>query len=165
MKTRPYISLAVLFATTVFFMPARPTLAAGSAMKVVQSPNEITWVPAPATLPSGAQLAVISGDASKRGGTYALRLKVPDGYVFKPHWHPQNVNVTILSGGLGIGMGDKFDESKGQIVKTGGYILEPKEMHHYAWAQGPTIIEVYGEGPFGMNYVNSSDDPRNRAER
>jgi len=165
MKTRPYIFLAVLFVTIVFFMPARPTSAAGPAMKVVQSPNEIMWAPAPPSLPSGAQLAVISGDASKRGGTYALRLKVPDGYVFKPHWHPQNVNVTILSGGLGIGMGDKFDESNGQIVKTGGYILEPKEMHHYAWAQGPTIIEVYGEGPFGMNYVNSSDDPRNRAER
>jgi redox-sensitive bicupin YhaK (pirin superfamily) len=132
-------------------------------MKVVQSPNEVTWAPAPASLPSGAQLAVISGDASKRGGTYALRLKLPDGYVFKPHWHPQNVNVTVLSGGLGIGMGDKFDESKGRIVKTGGYILEPKEMHHYAWSQSPTVIEVYGEGPFGMNYVNASDDPRNRA--
>ncbi|MBV8771378.1 MAG: cupin domain-containing protein, partial [Deltaproteobacteria bacterium] len=67
---------------------------------------------------------------------------MPDGCVFKPHWHPQNVNVTVLSGGLGIGMGDKFDESKGRIVKTGGYILEPEEMHHHAWAQGPTIIEV-----------------------
>ncbi|MBV8360581.1 MAG: hypothetical protein JO189_21995, partial [Deltaproteobacteria bacterium] len=86
MKTRPYIFLAVLFVTIVFFMPARPTSAAGPAMKVVQSPNEIMWAPAPPSLPSGAQLAVISGDASKRGGTYALRLKVPDGYVFKPHW-------------------------------------------------------------------------------
>jgi hypothetical protein len=50
--------------------------------------------------------------------------------------------------------------AKGQLVKTGGYILEPKEMHHYAWAHGPTVIEVYGEGPFSMNYVNPSDDPR-----
>jgi hypothetical protein len=85
MKTRPYISLMVLLATIVLFMPPRQTLAAGPAMKVVQSPNEVTWAPAPASLPSGAQLAVISGDASKRGGTYALRLKMPDGYVFKPH--------------------------------------------------------------------------------
>ena len=97
MRTRPSISFTVLFATIVLFMPAHHTLAAGPVMKVVQSPNEITWAPAPASLPSGAQLAVISGDASKRGGTYALRLKVPDGYVFKPHWHPQNVNVTVLS--------------------------------------------------------------------
>ncbi len=162
MKTRPYISLTVMFAI-VFFMPARYTCAAGPAMKVVQSPHEITWVPAPASLPSGAQLAVISGDASKRGGTYALRLKMPDGYVFEPHWHPQNVNVTVLSGALGIGTGDKFDKSTGRIVQTGGYILEPKDMHHYAWAQGPAVIEVYGQGPFGMNYVNSSDDPRNQA--
>jgi hypothetical protein len=60
-------------------------------------------------------------------------------------------------------MGDKFDKSSGRVVGTGGYILEPKQMHHYAWAQGPTVIEVYGEGPFGMNYVNPADDPRNKA--
>jgi hypothetical protein len=65
----------------------------------------------------------------------------------------------VLSGALGIGMGDKFDEHSGQLVKAGGFILEPKEMHHYAWAQGATVIEVYGEGAFAMNYVNPADDP------
>jgi hypothetical protein len=39
-------------------------------------------------------------------------------------------------------MGNKFDESKGRLVKLGGYIPEPEEMRHYAWAQGPTVVEV-----------------------
>jgi len=130
-------------------------------MKVVESPDAVQWGAAPPSLPPGAQLAVVSGDTSKTAATYAVRLKLPDGYVFRPHWHPQDVNVTVLIGSLGIGMGDKFDESQGRLVEAGGYILEPKGMHHYAWAKGPTVIEVYGQGPFRMNYVNPADDPSN----
>ena len=75
----------------------------------------------PPNLPRGGQLAVISGDASKAGTVYTLRLKMPDGYKFSPHWHPQDVYVTVISGTLGIGMGDKFDETKGELVKRAGY--------------------------------------------
>lgn len=164
MRTSKYLGLTAMICITVASATPRHSSAAEPTMKVVASPKEVQWRPAPPSLPPGAQLAVVSGDASKAAATYALRLKLPDGYVFSPHWHPQDVNVTVISGGLGIGMGDKFDKSKGRLVKSGGYILEPKEMHHYAWAQGSTVIEVYGEGPFGMNYVNPSDDPQTRQQ-
>lgn len=160
MKARLQFAIAVLFSAAIVFYPTRQTSAEPPTMKVVESANDVQWGPGPPSLPSGAELAGVSGNPSKSAATYALRLKLSDGYVFPPHWHPQDVNVTVLSGSLGIGMGDKFDRDKGQIVKTGGYILEPKKMHHYAWAQGPTVIEVYGQGPFGMNYVNPGDDPR-----
>ena len=31
-------------------------------------------------------------------------------------------------------------------------------MHHYAWAQGPTTIQVHGLAPFAFTYVNPSGD-------
>ena len=32
-------------------------------------------------------------------------------------------------------------------------------MPHYAWADGDTVIQVHGIGPFVINYVNPADDP------
>jgi hypothetical protein len=34
-------------------------------------------------------------------------------------------------------------------------------MKHFAWTKGETIIQVHGVGPWGINYLNPADDPRN----
>ena len=87
---------------------------------------------------------------------------MPDGYRIGPHWHPTDENVTVISGTLGAGMGDKFDPGAGKFLKPGGFVCMPKEMHHYAWAKGVTIVQVHGIGPFAFTYVNPADDPRNQ---
>jgi hypothetical protein len=109
-------------------------------------------------LPKGVQLAVLTGDPSK-AGPYTIRLKWPIGSNIGPHWHPADVNVTVVSGIFEIAVGDNFDKSEGKLVKPGGFFLEPKGMHHYAWTEGTTVIQLHGEGPLVINYVNSSDDP------
>lgn len=126
------------------------------------SPNDITWGPAPAVVPKGAEAAVLDGDPFKNGSSYTLRLKMPDGYQIAPHWHPTDENVTVLSGTLGAGMGDKFDPAQGQLMNPGGFVTMPQGMHHFAWAKGPTVIQVHGVGPFAFSYVNPADDPRNQ---
>ena len=131
------------------------------AMQIVSSPSEVKWGPAPPVVPKGAQAAVLNGDPFKDGASYTLRLKMPDGYRVGPHWHPTDENITVLSGALGAGMGDKFDRAAGKFLKPGGYVCMPKGMHHYAWAKGPTIVQVHGIGPFAFTYVNPADDPRN----
>ena len=35
-----------------------------------------------------------------------------------------------------------------------------KGMAHYAWFTEPTIIQVRGVGPTGINYINLADDSR-----
>ena len=134
----------------------------GSDVQIVSSPSEVKWGPAPPVVPKGAQAVVLNGDPFKDGASYTLRLKMPDGYRIGPHWHPTDENVTVLSGMLGAGMGDKFDPAAGKFLKPGGFVCMPKEMHHYAWAKGPTIIQVHGIGPFAFTYVNPADDPRNQ---
>jgi hypothetical protein len=54
-----------------------------------------------------------------------------------------------------------FDEAAGKEMGAGGYMFMPPGMKHYAWTPAETIIQVQGMGPFVINYVNPTDEPRN----
>jgi hypothetical protein len=139
---------------------AAPATAKAAQSHVMMAPNEVQWGPGPPSLPPGAQLAVLEGDPSKAGASFTIRGKLPDGYKVPPHWHPTDENVTVLEGTLMVGMGEKFDQAAGHELSAGSYARMPKRVRHYAWAKGQTIIQVHGVGPFEVNYVNPSDDPR-----
>jgi SAM-dependent methyltransferase len=126
--------------------------------QLMVTPAELAWGPAPPKLPADAQLAVVSGDPESTG-PYAVRLKMPNGYKIMPHWHPTLENVTVLSGVFHVGSGSTFDESKGTALPVGGFSTAGPRMHHFAWAEGETEIQVHGLGPFQITYVNPKDDP------
>lgn len=121
---------------------------------------EMQWGDAPAAFPAGAKFAVLQGDPSKKG-VYTVRLMVPDGYKIPPHTHPTTENVTVVSGAMNFGMGGTFDESAGKKIEAGGFASMPAKMKHFAWATGETVVQVHGDGPFQIDYVNPADDPRN----
>jgi quercetin dioxygenase-like cupin family protein len=121
-------------------------------------PEALKWAQ-PAAYAKGAQLSVVKGDPSKEG-MYVVRLKVPAGYRIAAHTHPNDENVTVLSGSFNIGTGDKLDESKGEKIKAGGYSFVAKGMRHYAWFTEETVLQLHGMGPQGITYVNPADDPR-----
>lgn len=129
---------------------------------ILVTPSEIKWGAPPPVFEKAASFAVISGDPGKPG-LYVVRLKMPAGYKIAPHWHPTAEHVTVLSGTLALGMGEKFDRAKMNDVPAGGYALLPAEMRHFAMATTATTIEVYGQGPFALTYVNPADDPSKRA--
>lgn len=128
---------------------------------VILAPDELQWKANP-NLPPGAQFAVLSGDPTKSGRLYAIRVKLPDGYKVPPHWHPVDENVTVIQGSLLIGLGEKVDQSKMKQVPAGAFMQMPKEMRHYARAKGETVLQLHGIGPFEINYVNAEDDPRKK---
>jgi len=37
-------------------------------------------------------------------------------------------------------------------------------MNHYAWTGSPTLLQIHGQGPFAINYVNPEDDPRSKPQ-
>src|SRR5215467_11711687 len=123
------------------------------------TPDKIQYGPPPPFVPPGAQLAVVEGDPTGNTGDYTVRLKMPDGYKIAPHWHPKRENVTVLSGNLKVGMGDKWDDGKMMTFSSGSFAYLDPEMHHYAAASGPTEIQIYGMSPLAINYVNRADDP------
>ena len=147
-----------LAALAVLLSGALPAAAQEGHVDLLAGPAAVKWGPAPQTLPKGAQLPVLSGDPSK-AGLYVIRLKLPANYQIPAHHHPTAENVTVLSGSFHAGMGDKMDHSKAQAFEPGGFAALPANMNHYAWAARETIIQVHGEGPFAVTYVNPADDP------
>jgi mannose-6-phosphate isomerase-like protein (cupin superfamily) len=123
------------------------------------TPDQVKFGPAPPFLPSGAQLAVLEGDPMASSGDFTIRLKMPDGYKIAPHTHPNRENVTVLSGALTVGMGDKFDAGKMMSFGAGSFAYLDPSMHHYAAASGETIIQIHGQSPVKFNYINRADDP------
>jgi quercetin dioxygenase-like cupin family protein len=115
----------------------------------------------PAAYAPGAQFSVLKGDPTKEG-MYVVRLKVPAGFAIAAHTHPNDENVTVVSGSFNIGTGDKLDRTKGMLLKAGGYSYVAKGMTHYAWFTEDSIIQLHGMGPQGVTYVNPADDPRKK---
>jgi uncharacterized RmlC-like cupin family protein len=120
--------------------------------------TDIKWGPAPNVFPAGAQMAVVSGDPFKTG-LYAVRLKLPADYKIPAHNHPTSEYVTVLSGDFHIGMGNKLDPQKGELLGAGGFAEAPAKMNHYAWTTSEAVVQVHGEGPFAITYVDPADDP------
>jgi quercetin dioxygenase-like cupin family protein len=146
-------------------LPALVLLAFGLAFAVraadMPSPlqaAEMKWGPAPPVLPAGAQMVVLAGDPGSNG-LIALRLKLPPNYVIPPHWHPTDEHVTVISGSLALGMGDKVDHKASKMLTAGGYGVAPANMHHFAWTKAGAVVQVNLVGPFAITYVNAADDP------
>ena len=128
---------------------------------VVAIPDKIQWGPAPASLPPGAQAAVLDGDPGK-AGLFVVRLKFPDGFRIPPHWHPTDEHVVVIAGTLMAGMGSKADDAAMQALTTGSYVKMPRKMNHYVRAKGDTIVQITAMGPFEVTYVDPQDDPRKK---
>jgi mannose-6-phosphate isomerase-like protein (cupin superfamily) len=101
---------------------------------------------------------VVSGDPTK-AGPFTIQLNMPNGYRIMPHFHPTDEHVAVKSGHFHYGMGDRFDPKAFKSMKPGESGDIPANMHHYAHAQGRTVIEVSSTGPFVLTYVNAKDDP------
>lgn len=100
----------------------------------------------------------MSGDQTKAGSSYVIRIKHRDGLKVPPHWHPFDENLTVVSGTWIMGMGEKFDLSAAQEFPTGSYLLAPKNVPHFALCKEETIVQVHGIGPFMVHFVNPEDD-------
>lgn len=131
-----------------------------AAVAQVRSGQE-AWGPAPPGLPPGAQVAVLFGDPGK-AGPFIIRAKMPAGYTVPPHSHPTAENVTLLSGDLRMGMGEKLDPPAAAQLKPGDFISLEARMNHFAISEKGAVIQISSQGPFAINYVNPADDPRRK---
>jgi len=138
-------------------MTAAPAVAQNS--HVLVPADKVQWGPAPPALPAGAQISVLEGNPSEKGPV-TLRLKFPANYNIPAHWHSMTERVTVLTGALHVGMGDKLDRQASQTLEPGGFVSLPAKMNHFAWTTMPTVVQINLEGPFDIFYVNPADDPQ-----
>jgi quercetin dioxygenase-like cupin family protein len=158
------LSAIFVVAFTTALLAQQPVGTSGGSSHLIITPEEATWSPAPDAFPAGAQLAVLDGNPMGTSGNYTVRLKVPDGYVIPPHWHPADELVTVVEGSFAVGMGEKFSEDALKTLGVGGFAKMPQGMRHFAKANGATVVQVSGPAPFAITYVNPSDDPRNKKQ-
>lgn len=121
--------------------------------------DEVEWKAGPLSLQAGAQSAVLYGDPSKEG-VFVMRLKLPPGFRIAPHTHPQPEILTVVSGAFHIGMGTVADESQSHALGPGGFFAFDPGLPHYAHVEQETVVQLSSTGPWTINYINPSDDPR-----
>jgi hypothetical protein len=85
-------------------------------------PTEIQWKEGPASLRKGAKMAVLEGDPT-REGAFTMRLRLPDGFEVAPHWHTQVEHVTVISGLIHFGFGERFDRTATRAMPAGSLRL------------------------------------------
>jgi mannose-6-phosphate isomerase-like protein (cupin superfamily) len=119
----------------------------------------LAWGPAPPALPSGAKVAVVSGDPSK-AGPFTIRIDMPPDYVIRPHHHPTVEEIRLLEGTLHLGHGPKWDEKAFKAVAPDQPVSIPAKQPHFVHAASRVLLEVQSTGPFEVTYVNPKDDPR-----
>lgn len=148
------IAALALFCATLEAQAAEPhhTVVSGDAIK---------WGAAPPSLPPGAQAAVLLGSPAKEG-PFVLRLKFPAGFTIPPHRHSKDEFVTVISGRFAIASGDEIDREALQPLPPASFVHLPAGMPHYARAEGETVVQINGTGPFDVVYIDPKDDPRKK---
>jgi anti-sigma factor ChrR (cupin superfamily) len=136
---------------------AAPAIAKTQSSHSMVTPESIKW----SASGSGQWFAVISGSPNTEGSPFVIRIKLADGVKVAPHWHPVDEHITVITGAFYMGMGEKFNESTAKEMTAGSYAFMPKEMRHFAWTKGETIVQIHGVGPFKTYWVES-DKERNK---
>ena len=161
MRQLPHVRAALLLLAAL----AAQAALGGDEMKTpgaMVDSSSLKWVDAPPELPKGAKVAVLEGDPGKPG-LFTVRLRAPAGYKVAPHWHSKDERLTVLSGALYLGMGEKLETKKAHELRAGGYHMLPAQEKHYAFTRTITVVQITGEGPFDIQYVNPQDNPASKA--
>ncbi len=157
-RKRPTIALALI--VVVAGCGGIPTHAQefDPSEPVVLTTETLDWQPAPPDLPPGAEIAVLEGNPFE--GAFTLRLRFPAGYRIPAHSHSLIENVTVISGAVHVGNGEKLDTSRGVRVPVGGFVSLASDGAHYAWTEEATVVQIHSATPFDIVYVRLEDDPR-----
>jgi quercetin dioxygenase-like cupin family protein len=90
---------------------------------------------------------VLYGDPTKPG-LYITRNKWKAGNMSRPHFHPNDRLIVVLSGTWWVGTGDVFDPNNTVPMRAGTYVTHYAKKIHYDGAKDEdTIIQIHGIGP------------------
>ena len=109
----------------------------------IQLPKEIKWV----ANAGGSEQAILFGDPSKPG-LYIVLTKWTPHHNSRPHSHPNDRFITVLSGTWWVNTGANYDPDGMKPVPAGSYVVHYGNQIHYDGAKdGEVILEIVGMGP------------------
>ncbi|MCD2450465.1 cupin domain-containing protein [Methylicorpusculum oleiharenae] len=109
----------------------------------IKLPEQINWV----ANPSGSETAVLVGDPSKPG-LYVVLNKWKANHNSKPHSHPNDRFITVISGTWWVGTGTDYDPDSLKPVPEGSFVTHyGNEIHYDGAKDGDVILQIVGIGP------------------
>jgi len=106
-------------------------------------PNQINWV----ARGDGLLQAVMAGDPAKPG-FYVVLAKWTAGHMSRPHFHPNDRFITVLSGTWWVGTGAKFSPETTTPLPAGTFVTHfAKEVHFDGAKDADVTLEITGMGP------------------
>ena len=104
-------------------------------------PENIKWTG------KGAQTAVLYGDPAK-AGLYIELMKWPPGSGSRPHSHPSDRFITVISGTWWVGTGTNYDMATTKAMPAGSFVMHHANEIHYDGAKdGEVVLQIVGIGP------------------
>lgn len=127
------------------------SIAAAQTVGPPTMPGDVKYTPIP--FAPGAEAAYMASDGNKPE-MYTLRVHLKPDAKIPPHTHPDGRMITILSGELIAGKGDKLEESGGVLLTPGSFFVVPAGAPHWSWAKnGDAVYQETGTGPTATNLI------------
>lgn len=140
--TKRWCFVALLIAIVVSLGSAKVADLNPAAL-IYKLPNQITWTEDP----SGAKRAVLLGDLDKPG-LYIVLVRWTAHHMSRPHWHPNDRFITVLSGTWWVGTGSKFDPDGATPLPEGTFVTHfGKQVHYDGAKDGDVVLQIVGQGP------------------
>jgi hypothetical protein len=112
-----------------------------SAIRITP-PNDIPWKDN-----GQSATAILAGDPTKPG-IYVELTKWHAGHMSRPHYHPNDRYIYVISGTWWVGTGTKYDPDSTKPMPPGSYVLHTAKGVHYDGAKdADCVIEIVGMGP------------------
>jgi hypothetical protein len=110
-----------------------------------QQPKDFKWKDS--TEYPGLKTAILYGDPSKPG-PYAVANRFEPGRMTRPHFHPNDRYIVVLSGTWWVGTGEKFDPDSTTPMPAGTFTVHYGGKVHYDGAKNePCEVIISGIGP------------------
>jgi quercetin dioxygenase-like cupin family protein len=119
---------------------------------------DIEWSPGPFP---GSKVAVLAGNPKE--GMHHTYLQLPADCFIPPHWHSTDEYVTVVSGTILMGIGEKAVRNETKLYGPGAFLMIPAKTPHYAWAKSECVLSQTRSGAMDVNWVNPDDDPTKKA--
>ncbi len=105
-------------------------------------PNDIKW-----TKTAASERAVLYGDPAKPG-YYVILVKWLPHNNSRPHFHPNDRYIQVLSGTWWVQTGGKYDPAGFKPIPAGSFVVHTAHEVHYDGAKDePALIMISGMGP------------------
>lgn len=107
-------------------------------------PDQIPWK---GDRSRGPQTYILWGDPDK-AGPYAMLVRWPPHRMSRPHSHPFDRHITVLSGTWWVGTGKDFSPATTTPLPAGTVVTHFAGQFHYDGAKDEAVIlEIAGQGP------------------